>query len=69
MNIGAPWPDLEEAESRVRGMPSKLHPEAVAHALPLMGTNTGRAGCGESHMSGCVSSEGWHVQQETVLPG
>ena len=30
MNIGAPWPDLEEAESRVRGMQSKLHQWAVA---------------------------------------
>lgn len=29
MNIGAPWPDLEEAESRVRGMQSKLHQWAV----------------------------------------
>ena len=25
MNVGAPWPDLEEAESRVRGMQLKLH--------------------------------------------
>jgi len=23
----------------------------------------------ESGTSGCVSSEGWHVQQETSLPG
>jgi hypothetical protein len=23
----------------------------------------------ESRLSGCVSSEGWHVQQETNLPG
>ena len=38
MNIGAPWPDLEEVESRVRGM--------------QFGTNTGRAGCGESRTSG-----------------
>ena len=30
MNIGAPWPALEEAESRVRGMQSKLHQWAVA---------------------------------------
>lgn len=30
MNIGAPWPDLVEAESRVRGMQSKLHQWAVA---------------------------------------
>jgi len=30
MNIGAPWPDLDEAESRVRGMQSKLHQWAVA---------------------------------------
>jgi RNA-directed DNA polymerase len=29
MNIGAPWPDLVEAESRVRGMQSKLHQWAV----------------------------------------
>ena len=28
-----------------------------------------RAVCDESRKSGCVSSEGWHVQQETVLPG
>src|SRR5229473_2553326 len=28
-----------------------------------------RAGCREIRMSGCVSSEGWHVQQETSLPG
>lgn len=30
MNIGAPWPDLDEAESRVQGMQSKLHQWAVA---------------------------------------
>ena len=30
MNIGAPWPDLVEAETRVRGMQSKLHQWAVA---------------------------------------
>ncbi len=30
MNIGAPWPDLEEAEPRVREMQSKLHQWAVA---------------------------------------
>ncbi len=30
MNIGAPWPDLEEAKSRVRGMQSKLHQWASA---------------------------------------
>ena len=30
MNIGAPWPDLNEAETRVRGMQSKLHQWAVA---------------------------------------
>ena len=30
MNIGAPWPDFEEAEARVRGMQSKLHQWAVA---------------------------------------
>ena len=29
MNIGAPWPDLVEAESRVQGMQSKLHQWAV----------------------------------------
>jgi RNA-directed DNA polymerase len=29
MNIGAPWPDLEEAEQRVQGMQSKLHQWAV----------------------------------------
>ena len=28
-----------------------------------------RAGCREIRMSGCVSSEGWHVQQGTNLPG
>src|ERR1700704_1040557 len=28
-----------------------------------------RAGCGKICLSGCVSSEGWHVQQETNLPG
>ena len=28
-----------------------------------------KAGCGKSALSGCVSSEGWHVQQETNLPG
>ena len=27
------------------------------------------AGCAERFTSGCVSSEGWHVQQETNLPG
>src|ERR1700741_452981 len=27
------------------------------------------AGCREILMSGCVSSEGWHVQQGTNLPG
>jgi hypothetical protein len=26
--------------------------------------NPWRAGCGESRMPGCVSSEGWRVQQE-----
>jgi len=30
MNIGAPWPDLVEAESRVRRMQTKLHQWAVA---------------------------------------
>ena len=30
MNIGAPWPGLEEAEPRVREMQSKLHQWAVA---------------------------------------
>ena len=25
MNTGAPWPDLDEAESRVRAMQTKLH--------------------------------------------
>ena len=30
MNIGAPWTDLDEAASRVRGMQSKLHQWAVA---------------------------------------
>jgi hypothetical protein len=29
MNIGAPWPDLDEAESRVQGMQSKLSQWAV----------------------------------------
>ena len=43
MNIGAPWPDLEEAESRVRGMQSKLHQWAVATEPPLIGTNTGES--------------------------
>ena len=60
MNIGAPWPDLQEAELRVRGMQSKLHRWAVAdpdrrfkrHEPPSIGTNTGRAGCGESRTSG-----------------
>ena len=28
-----------------------------------------RAGCGKSACPVCVSSEGWHVQQETNLPG
>ena len=28
-----------------------------------------RAGCGRSACPGCVSSEGWHVQQEANLPG
>ena len=27
------------------------------------------AGCAERFTSGCVSSEGWHVQQEKGLPG
>ena len=30
MNIGAPWPDLYEAERRVRGMQTKLHQWATA---------------------------------------
>ena len=30
MNIGAPWPDLYEAERRVRGMQTKLHQRATA---------------------------------------
>ncbi len=30
MNIGAPWPDLEEAEHRVLGMQTKLHQWATA---------------------------------------
>ena len=29
MNIGAPWPDLREAEQRVHAMQSKLHHWAV----------------------------------------
>jgi len=28
-----------------------------------------RAVCAERSMHGCVSSEGWHVQQEIDLPG
>ena len=32
-------------------------------------TSCPRAGCREIRMSGCVSSEGWHVQQGTNLPG
>ncbi len=30
MNIGAPWPDLDEAEHRVLVMQTKLHQWAVA---------------------------------------
>jgi len=30
VNIGAPWPDLHEAEQRVRGMQTKLHQWATA---------------------------------------
>ena len=30
MNIGAPWPDLEEAELRVLAMQTKLHQWAVS---------------------------------------
>ncbi len=30
MNIGEPWPDLHEAESRVLGMQSKLHQWAIS---------------------------------------
>ena len=29
MNIGAPWPDLDEAELRVHAMQTKLHQRAV----------------------------------------
>jgi hypothetical protein len=29
----------------------------------------GKAGCVEIRLSGCVSSKGWYVQQEPVLPG
>ena len=29
MNVGAPWPDLVEAESRVHAMQTKLHQWAV----------------------------------------
>jgi RNA-directed DNA polymerase len=30
MNIGAPWPDLEEAEHRVLAMQTKLHQWAIS---------------------------------------
>jgi len=30
VNVGAPWPDLDEAESRVHAMQTKLHQWAVA---------------------------------------
>ena len=30
MNIGAPWPDLDQAESRVLAMQTKLHQWAMA---------------------------------------
>ena len=31
MNIGAPWPDLDEAEHRVLGMQTKLHQWAISN--------------------------------------
>jgi RNA-directed DNA polymerase len=30
VNIGAPWPDLKQAEQRVRGMQARLHRWATA---------------------------------------
>ena len=32
MNIGAPWPDLDEAELRVHAMQAKLHQWAISES-------------------------------------
>ena len=49
MNIGAPWPDLSEAERRVRVMQTKLH---------QYGMNTWRPGCSGSCTSGSEGGPG-----------
>ncbi len=52
MNIGEPWPDLEEAEHRVHVMQTKLHQWAISDPDCTNGIIPWRAGCGESRTSG-----------------
>ena len=59
VNIGAPWPDLDEAEKRVHQMQTKLH--QWAGITRSNGMISGRAGCGESRTSGSEGGPGRRV--------
>ena len=61
-----------QTPTTIRSRPNKLYGEAKAtHNVVAVGLPRSLS---ESRMrqirtSGCVSSEGWHVQQEKGLPG